>query len=272
MTMPKKAEKTCFVIAPIGSEGSDSRKWSNEVLKLIIRPAVSDFGYKAIRADEIQKTGNITSQVIQMCINSDLVIANLTDMNPNVFYEMAVRHAIGKPIVLIIQKNQSIPFDINQERTLTYDKDSPSSFIDCQEQLRAFLKSIEGGNFEEDNPITRAIGLMTLEGSDNPLENATSDIVSMLQDIQTSISDLKSEKYQKGASMRESHAIRSNFDSFIEALVRGKKTGICDACGKPGAVSIQKTNPASFLGGIGANVWLCSDCVSKYKKSGDLTE
>ncbi|TET08033.1 MAG: hypothetical protein E3J86_11490 [Candidatus Thorarchaeota archaeon] len=188
--MPKKPDKTCFVIAPIGSEGSKSRKWSNEVLKLIIRPAVIDFGYKAIRADEIQETGNITSQVIKMCINSDLVIANLTDSNPNVFYEMAIRHAIGKPIIQIIQKSQTIPFDIKQERTLTYDKETPSSFFDCQNQLRAFLKHIEEGDINPDNPIARAIGLMSLEGSDNPLEKTISDIASMLQYLTGSINKI----------------------------------------------------------------------------------
>ena len=58
-------EKTCFVISPIGDPDSDTRKRADQVLKHVIRPAVSTCGYKAVRADEIDKPGIITSQVIQ---------------------------------------------------------------------------------------------------------------------------------------------------------------------------------------------------------------
>jgi len=59
-------EKVCFVIAPIGDADSDTRKRSDQVLKHVIRPAVTGCGYVAIRADEIDKPGLITSQVISM--------------------------------------------------------------------------------------------------------------------------------------------------------------------------------------------------------------
>jgi len=77
--------KKCFVIAPLGSDGSEVRKRSDQVLKHIIKPAASECGYEATRADEISEPGIITSQVIQRIVDDHLVIADLTDRNPNVF-------------------------------------------------------------------------------------------------------------------------------------------------------------------------------------------
>jgi phage gp29-like protein len=87
--MPKQEkqerEKLCFVIAPIGEEGSDVRRRSDQVLKHVIAPAAKECGYETIRADKISEPGMITSQVIQHLLEDALVIADLTGRNPNVF-------------------------------------------------------------------------------------------------------------------------------------------------------------------------------------------
>ena len=92
-------EKTCFAIAPIGEAASDTRRRSDQVMRHLVRPVVEPLGYKAIRADEIDKLGIITSQVLNHVVEDDLVIADLTERNPNVFYELAIRHAISRPFV-----------------------------------------------------------------------------------------------------------------------------------------------------------------------------
>src|ERR1039457_5304175 len=100
--------RTCFVICPIGEDGSSARFRSDMVMRLIIKPAVEacGFGQKDIRADEIPKGGMITTQVIERLVDADLVIADLTDSNPNVFYELAVRHVVRKPLILLIERGQ----------------------------------------------------------------------------------------------------------------------------------------------------------------------
>lgn len=90
-------EKSCFVISPIGEPDSDTRKRADQILKHVVKPAVAECGYTAVRADEIDKPGIITSQVIQRVVTDPLVIADLTERNPNVFYELAIRHALRKP-------------------------------------------------------------------------------------------------------------------------------------------------------------------------------
>ena len=70
-------EKMCFVIAPIGLEGTDIRKRSDRVFKHIIDPVVRAQGYQAIRADHISTPGVITSQIIDHVLNAHLVVADL---------------------------------------------------------------------------------------------------------------------------------------------------------------------------------------------------
>jgi hypothetical protein len=113
--------KTCFVIAPIGEARSETRKRSDVVLKHIIAPAVEQCGYDALRADQIAEPGIITSQVIQHVIDAPLVVADLTERNPNVFYELAIRHAIRKPLIQIIRSDEQIPFDVAGTRTIGVD-------------------------------------------------------------------------------------------------------------------------------------------------------
>ncbi|MDH5201744.1 MAG: hypothetical protein OEW69_00580, partial [Nitrospirota bacterium] len=75
-------KQTCFVISPIGEEGSDIRRRADQILRQIIVPGVSACGFEAIRADQISEPGLITTQVIQHIIEDPLVLADLTGSNP----------------------------------------------------------------------------------------------------------------------------------------------------------------------------------------------
>lgn len=116
--MPENTERVCFVIAPIGEPQSETRKRSDQILRCIICPAVESKGFTAVRADQISEPGIITNQIIQHTVNDPLVIADLTDRNPNVFYELAVRHAVRKPFVQIARYGEELPFDIAATRTV----------------------------------------------------------------------------------------------------------------------------------------------------------
>ena len=111
-------KNACFVISPIGESDSDTRKRADQILRHVIKPAVEQCGYIATRADEIDQPGIITSQVIQRVVEDPLVVADLTERNPNVFYELAIRHALRKPLVQIIKKGEQIPFDVAATRTV----------------------------------------------------------------------------------------------------------------------------------------------------------
>ncbi len=114
-------ESTCFYITPIGSPGSEQRMHSDLFLGSFVEPAIQSFGLTVVRADGIDKPGVITRQIIEYIVKSRLVIVDLSYHNPNVFYELAIRHMMRLPIVQIIRKADGIPFDINQMRTVVID-------------------------------------------------------------------------------------------------------------------------------------------------------
>lgn len=113
--------KSCFIVTPIGSEGSEERKHADLIMGSYIEPVVEEFGLTAVRADKIHQTGMITRQIFDYLINAELVIADLSFSNPNVFYELAIRHAMRKPVIQIIRTGDKLPFDINQIRTIHID-------------------------------------------------------------------------------------------------------------------------------------------------------
>lgn len=116
----KIKDKICFVIAPIGEPDSPARDRSDKVLKFIIKPVTDKYGYCAVRADELPQPGLITTQIITHLFNDSIIIADLSDHNPNVYYELAIRHVIKKPFIHLIEVGQKIPFDIQGIRTISY--------------------------------------------------------------------------------------------------------------------------------------------------------
>jgi hypothetical protein len=183
--------KTCFVIAPIGSEGTDIRTRSDQVLKHIISPAAKECGYETVRADQISEPGIITSQVIQHIVEDPLVIADLTGRNPNVFYELALRHAIKKQIVQIIHGTEAIPFDVAASRTIHFDHHDLDSAAKARDEIVRQIKSVEKNPKDVDTPITVALELQQLRQSDNPLEKSNAEIITMLQEMRATLIEVR---------------------------------------------------------------------------------
>lgn len=130
-------DKVCFYIAPIGSDNSEERKHSDLFLENIVSPAIEGFGFKVVRADNISKAGMITSQIIDYIVNAGLVICDLSFHNPNVFYELSLRHSTKKPTVHIIRKKDGIPFDINDFRTIIIDDTDIYTLIPAIESYKS---------------------------------------------------------------------------------------------------------------------------------------
>jgi hypothetical protein len=101
----------CFIISPIGNPESEERNRADGILDEIIRPALEP-QYRVERADHDKSPGIVTEAIIGKLIDADLVVADLTGHNPNVFYELAIRHATGMPIVQVIESGNNLPFDI----------------------------------------------------------------------------------------------------------------------------------------------------------------
>lgn len=188
--------KICFVISPIGDEKSEIRTRSDQILKHVIEPSTDECGYKAIRADKIDKPGLITSQVIQHIVEDPLIIADLTGQNPNVFYELAIRHAIRKPFIQIIKKGERIPFDVAGTRTVNVDHHDLDSVGEAKDEIINQIKSLEQDPNNIETPISVSLDLQILRQSDDPEHRSLADIMSVLSELPTRIEGRLSERME----------------------------------------------------------------------------
>ena len=149
-------DKICFVITPIGGDNTDIRREADGIIDEVLVPVLGDiFGFKVEVAHRTYSTGSITDRVIQSVVESELAICNLATLNPNVMYELALRHAVRKPVITIAPKGTILPFDINDDRVIFYENDIAGSY-----QLKKDLPLMVKAAMEEDisnNPVYRAL-------------------------------------------------------------------------------------------------------------------
>jgi hypothetical protein len=185
--------KECFVISPIGPEGSSTRERADKILDHVIRAVTEERGYNTIRADEIDKPGQITTQIIQKTVNSDIVIADLTNQNPNVFYELAIRHAAREPFIQIIAKDQDIPFDLSDQRTIKIDIEDLDSVEDAKSRMANQIDKIESSEADVSSPISTAMDLHFWEESGDPQQQELADVIEISTEIMSELDNMRSE-------------------------------------------------------------------------------
>jgi hypothetical protein len=174
------AEKPlCFVIGPIGKAGSADRKHADFLLKGIIRPALSseEAGYVVKRADEDADPGMITDRIISDIINADLVVADLTGLNANVFYELGIRHSVPKPVIHIAKANTPLPFDNAMHRVIFVDISDWTDVEGARCRLADSARAIKAPDYRVSNPVTHALGNFKMRASGDPSEKLLADMV-----------------------------------------------------------------------------------------------
>lgn len=183
--------RECFIITPIGHAGSETRRETDGLVKSVFFPVLKSFDFDPIPAHQISETGSITRQIIKRIIESDLVIANLTELNPNVMYEVGVRHCARKPMIVVAKEGTILPFDLSDERTIFFRNDMIGS-----EELKNMLREMIPKALEEvspDNPVYRVVDLDLIKFPEEISDVAMlsnkrySQIEDQLEDIQTAI-------------------------------------------------------------------------------------
>lgn len=179
------AKKMCFVIGPIGTEGEEPRRKADFLLKGIILPAAKECGFdiEVTRADQIADPGLITEQIIEAVLDSDLVIADLSDQNPNAFYELAVRHSTDKPTIHMFPVGQPIPFDIKDYRAVPFDITNIDKLLSAKSALAESMKIALAPGFKTSNPISKALGEKKLRASADPRDTVIAELASDLRAV-----------------------------------------------------------------------------------------
>ena len=138
-------EKVCFVVMGFGKKTDMATGATLDLDKTyqnVIKPCVTECGYRCVRADEVQDTGLIDRSMYALILRADLVIADISTFNPNALYELGVRHAV-KPFSTIIIRAESsskIPFDIDHTRVLSYKHLGEDIGVDESNRMKSLLK------------------------------------------------------------------------------------------------------------------------------------
>jgi hypothetical protein len=210
--------KSCFVVAPIGADGSETRKRSDQVLRHVIAPVVQAHGYsKPVRADLISESGRITQQVIQRIVEDDLVVADLTGSNPNVYYELALRHALRRPFVQIMTGNEPLPFDIADQRTIIFDHHDLDSVAAAKDELGRQVAALSGEGVEVETPLSFAVDMAALRASTNPEDRSRLEMLDMLQDLRQMTSRALAQGQMNGATVHDVGMLRSFVERVTES-------------------------------------------------------
>jgi hypothetical protein len=134
-TVQKKEEHNdiCFVMMPFG-------KWFDNYYTDIYKPAIINSGLIPKRADDLYRPSSIVQDIWAYTKQSKIVLADLTDKNPNVFYELGLAHALAKPAILITSDISDVPFDLRALRVLDYDKNNPNWGIILKEKIENAIR------------------------------------------------------------------------------------------------------------------------------------
>lgn len=135
MTRKSPVGMECFVISPFGGR-------FDEYYREILVPTARSAGLGVTRADEVYGVHPIMDDIVKGILNSDVVIADVTGRNPNVNYELGMAHALGKPVVIISQSTEDIPFDYKHVRAILYDTTGANWGAKLKAQLLETLKAV----------------------------------------------------------------------------------------------------------------------------------
>ena len=182
-----EAQRKCFVIGPIGPEKSEEREHSDRVLRHLVKKVIEvpPFNYEVRRADEIDQPGTITTQIITDIRNAELVVADLTGRNANVFYELAMCHIWQKPTVHLCRDDEKLPFDVEQLRVVFFNLGNPDSVVEAQQRIAKHVQWLEAGNkIETPLQFVEALDLVrTGEDRDERMFDVLSKVVESLSRI-----------------------------------------------------------------------------------------
>ena len=113
-----KPNDICFVIMPFGG-------WFDRYYKEIYAPAIIEAGFEPHRADDLHRAGAIVNDIWRYTKQAKVILADLTTTNPNVLYELGLAHAITKPVIIVTDYLEQVPFDLRSLRVIEYDKSAP---------------------------------------------------------------------------------------------------------------------------------------------------
>lgn len=211
--MSKGENKNCFVIIPIADCDGYEKGHFAHVYDDIIKPAIDKTEFTAIRADEVKETNFIHLDILKKLIDAPIAVCDLSTRNPNVLFELGIRQAFDKPVVLIQEKGTPKIFDIAPLRYLEYSKEMKyHEVLESQKSLQEAIEATKAAEGDSGN-INSIVKLMALSSPAiiPNLDNSNKEVLA-LDVMRSQMNDLKMmmemmvHEGRKGISRRSSIA------------------------------------------------------------------
>lgn len=176
----EESPKTCFVIMPFSKE-------MQPIYDRIYEPVIRSCGLEPVRIDSIFRAGLITKDIFDGIGNAEIVLADLTEANPNVYYELGIAHRERKPVILTAQHiEQDIRFDVKALRCIEY---NPGQDVFWNDKLRDDLKRAISETLAEplSSIATPWLGLVVEQKGSHVKSEEVPEQLSKILDVVTSL-------------------------------------------------------------------------------------
>lgn len=201
----------------------------NQIYSQSIKPAFDKMGYKCSRVDEDYGPKNISIDIIKSIINANIVLADISEDSPNVFYELGVSHSVGnKTITIMSRGDDKIPFDLSHYRAIQYDNTDQGLKL-LRFDISEAIKELERDNMMQPN---------------NPVQEAGKDFFDLRRKIEEKLKALndeihRTEKFNKFIKndfpKKDNNKVAKQIINHIRRLIHRDKTILLSICGS-GAV------------------------------------
>ena len=210
-------ERHCFVVMPFGRDASE-QKWFKGWYEVVIKPAVLEAGYEPKLAAAEEQPGAINDEIRAHLALDPMIVVDLggaepeDDANPNVMYELGIRHALGLPLVMMAWKGQRLSFDVSNQRIIMEDRD----LVDLEankKRLITFIHAAQNGHYYR--PMDAVSRIATIEAASETLGED-----SLLRALAQEVRDLRSSIIQV-TSRRETKRWHE-YTPTVKKLIQGK--------------------------------------------------
>ena len=185
--------KICFVIMPISTPDGYQEGHFECVYERIFKPAIEQAGFIPCRVDEGHASKSITEQIYRNLIRSQMVLCDISANNPNVFYELGVRHGLEEKISLVKDDLSEAPFDIKGIHFDVYSSNMNKHYSheDDIETIRKNLIETYNDETTEIRPIRRTKAALAYEGIQIPRKANSFELEMKIKTLYEEIKSIK---------------------------------------------------------------------------------
>jgi hypothetical protein len=180
-------EKTAFIIMPFSKTNSCTETEWSEIFDEVFKPSLLDIGYNCERAQP--ETGSLIRTILKKLQDSFIVIADITDRNANVFYELGVRHALSKRTIIVAQDYKHIPSDLLGYWSIIYNT-TPKGVTTFKKDIKRIIENIEKKPFESDSPISDFIDKELYGISNQTLKYSLKKLIALRTELSGNINTI----------------------------------------------------------------------------------